>query len=188
MGGRGKRSHAQVAVWLKRLATAAFSFELKLRHAARTGRRRQPGRLLCGVLGHCGPMATRSLDLETRKGRAERRARLLRLEQAQEAQEAASGRALSPPPAWDQRRSRVEAGSPTLRLRKTLEQPQLGLSASGRAEVSALPHFQLIFWTLFVLCLTTVALFELCLHLADPADSHLTWFVGKTARGDTCAV
>ena len=82
MGGRGKRSHAQVAVWLKRLATAAFSFELKLRHAARTGRRRQPGRLLCGVLGHCGPMATRSLDLETREGRAERRARLLRLEQA----------------------------------------------------------------------------------------------------------
>jgi len=76
MGGRGRRSHAQVAEGLKRLATAPFSFQLKLRHAARTGRRRQPGRLLCGVLGHCGPMATRSLDLETREGRAERRARL----------------------------------------------------------------------------------------------------------------
>ena len=106
---------AQVASRLKRLATAPFSFELKLRHAARTGRRRQPDRLLCTLPSHCGPMATRSLDLETREGRAERRARLLRLQ----AQEAASGPAPSPPPARHHRRSRVEAGSPALRIRKS---------------------------------------------------------------------
>ena len=69
-----------------------------------------------------------------------------------------------------------------------IEQPQLGLSPSGRAEVSALPHLQLSFGTLFALCLTTVALFELCLHPADLADSPLTWIVGRTARGDAGAV
>ena len=59
-------------------------------------------------------MSTRSLDLATREGRQERRARLLRLEEAQRQ----AGPAPSPPVARH-RRGRIEEQSPAVRLRKS---------------------------------------------------------------------